>query len=135
MKKFEILQELSKCNIETQNEQILLEKKKMVSIDLLVTSLPQTFLQFVKNKTMQYLWITIMGNAIKWGNACIFFKRSLHDNCLMALKVILPPSFCPILDRIPKVLTSLRSLTVLFSVIQIHSILEINLRTDWSCNM
>ena len=46
-KKFEILQELLKCDTETQREQMLLEKMvptapKMV-IDLLEAGLPQTF--------------------------------------------------------------------------------------------
>ena len=41
MKKFKILQELPKCDTETQSEQMLLEKKKMVLISLLDTGLPQ----------------------------------------------------------------------------------------------
>ena len=40
MKKFEIVQELLKCDTETQSEQMLL---KMVSIDLLDIGLPQIF--------------------------------------------------------------------------------------------
>ena len=41
MKKFEILLELPKCDIETRYEQILLEK--MVLVDLLNARLPQAF--------------------------------------------------------------------------------------------
>lgn len=40
MKKFEIAQELPKCDTEAQSEQMLL--KKMVPVDLLDTGLPQT---------------------------------------------------------------------------------------------
>ena len=41
MKKFEILQELPKCDTEKQSEQTLLEK--LAPTDLLDTGLPQTF--------------------------------------------------------------------------------------------
>lgn len=39
--RFEIFQELLKCDTETQSKQILLEK--LTPIDFLVTRLPQTF--------------------------------------------------------------------------------------------
>ena len=42
MKKFEILQQLPKCDTETRSEQMLWEKKKMMPIDLLDAGLPQT---------------------------------------------------------------------------------------------
>ena len=41
MKKFEILQELPKCDTETQSEQNVV--RKMAPIDLLDAGLPQTF--------------------------------------------------------------------------------------------
>ena len=42
MKTFDIFRELTKCDPETQSEQMLLEKKK-APIDLLDAGLPQTF--------------------------------------------------------------------------------------------
>ena len=49
MKKFEVLQELPKCDAETQSKQMLLGKKKKTFLDLLDTRLPQIE-QFIKSK-------------------------------------------------------------------------------------
>ena len=58
MRKVEILWELPKCDIETQREQMLLEKNGADRCSV------ATNLQFVKT---QYLQSSIKQRAIKWG--------------------------------------------------------------------
>ena len=59
MKKFEILQELPKCDTETPNEQSLSEN----GVDALAWWRMATNLQFVKNVI---LWSTVKENVMKW---------------------------------------------------------------------
>ena len=80
MKKFEVLQELPKCDTETWSKQMLLEK--MVLIDLFNTGLPLTFNLW----KMQYLRSAIKWNTIKRGMPVILsslkFSKYLFFFCL-----------------------------------------------------
>lgn len=83
MKKFEILQELPKCGIETWSEQILLEKS--CPVDLLNTGLPQTFNSWKtvskKHSKLKY-WCNKMRFACRY--VCTYlFMSSLVDIYLL----------------------------------------------------
>ena len=72
--KFEISQELPKCDTETLSEKMFLEKN---GADRLVQHRVATNLQFVK---MQYLGSTINWNAIKWSMPVLKYKLEPSKN-------------------------------------------------------